>query len=89
MIERINDTVLEAIKNFNPLFNGIEITNNILKYNNESVNLADFNLNDLFESYQLNLDLNKMSADDLFEIIKLNADLINANKGENYGKRAN
>ena len=76
MIERINDTVLEAIKNFNPLFNGIEINNNILKYNNESVNLANFNLNN-------------MSADDLFEIIKLNADLINANKGENYGKRAN
>ena len=80
MIYRINEIVLTAIKNYNSEFNNISINNNIISYNNDNIDLKFFNLETLFESYQLKLDLNNMKAEDLFKIIKINANLYNSNR---------
>lgn len=73
MISKINAVVLEAMQNLNPEFNKLTINNNLLSYENEVIDLETFNLDTLFESYQLKLDLSNMTAEDLFTIIKLNA----------------
>ena len=80
MIDRINEVVLDAIKRYNAEFNSISIENNIISLNNESINLGSFNLEALFESYQLKLDFKNMSAIDLFNIIKINAITHNSNR---------
>ena len=80
MIDRINEVVLDAIKRYNAEFNSISIENNIISLNNESINLGSFNLETLFESYQLKLDFKNMSAIDLFNIIKINAITHNSNR---------
>ena len=39
MIDRINEIVLNAIKNYNNEFNNININNNIISYNNDNIDL--------------------------------------------------
>ncbi len=80
MIGKINAIVLEAIQKFNPNINSIHINNNILSLNNENIDLENFNLESLFESYQLKKDLQNMDAETFFNIIKLNAITILSNE---------
>ncbi len=80
MLNHINEIVLNVIQQYNSEFNKIAIHNNILKFANEEIDLGDFNLESIFESYQLKLDLSNMQAQDLFAIIKLNASIFNSNK---------
>lgn len=82
MIAKINEAVLDTLKQYNNEFASININNNIVSYNNESIDLKTFNLDTLFESYQLKLDLNTLTAEKLFEIIKVNAITYLSNKGE-------
>ena len=82
MIGKINETVLQALQNYNPKFLEITIFNNTLSYKNETINLENFNLDTIFESYQLKLDLSNMNAEQLFKIIKINATLILSNQGD-------
>ncbi len=80
MISRINEAVLKIIQKYNSEFNSLTLNNNILKYQDEQINLQNFNLETIFESYQLKLDISNMKAKDLFKIIKLNAIIFNTNE---------
>ncbi len=80
MIGRINEVVLKVIQQNNSEFKKISINNNILELDNNKINLGNFNLETIFESYQLKLDISNMSAKDLFDVIKLNALIYNSNE---------
>ena len=81
MLSKINEIVLTSLKNYNPNFKDLTINNNVLSLNKDYLVLENFNLETLFESYQLKLDLLNMNSNDLFKIIKLNVNLFNSNKG--------
>ena len=81
MLSKINEIVLTSLKNYNSNFNDLTINNNVLSLNEDHLVLENFNLETLFESYQLKLDLLNMNSNDLFKIIKLNVNLFNSNKG--------
>lgn len=80
MIDKINEVVLNAIKNYNSEFNKLSLSNNVLSLEQNKIDLEEFNLETIFESYQLKLDFNNMKAQELFDIIKLNALIYNSNK---------
>lgn len=81
MISKINEIVLNTIHKYSEKFNTITIADNILTFNNEQINLKDFNLETIFQSYQLKLDLEQMEDKDLFNIIRVNANIHNSKEG--------
>lgn len=83
MIGHINQMVLESFKQYNSALKDISIINNILYYNEESLNLELFRLDTLLESYKLQTDFNFLTAEKLFEIIRLNAKTLMANLESN------
>ena len=78
MISKINEVVISSLKNYNLDFQKLAITNNILTLGNEKLDLKEFNLDSLFDSYQLKLDLQNISSTTLFNIIKINTTLYNS-----------
>ena len=80
MIDKINEVVINTLKNYNSEFAKLTIANNILTLDQDKIDLENFNLETIFESYQLKLDLNNMKAQELFDIIKLNALIYNSNE---------
>ena len=80
MIDKINEVVINTLKNYNSEFAKLTIANNVLTLDQDRIDLENFNLETIFESYQLKLDLNNMKAQELFDIIKLNALIYNSNE---------
>lgn len=80
MINKINETIIDSFKQYNPNLTMLDINNNILSYQNHAINLEEFNLATLFESYQLKRDFANLNATELFEIIQINSAIYNSNK---------
>ena len=84
MIGKVNEVILNSLKNYNTDFETLTLKNNILFFNDKSLDLKEFSLNFLFDSYQLKLDLQNITSNTLFEIIKVNFVLFNGNILQNF-----
>ena len=69
-----NDQIMNTLLTYDNL-KGLRYENNILYYNNESINLNNINLMDFFNNQysQLYVDQKTISAQDFFNIMKLHS----------------
>lgn len=82
----LNDAIIKEILSSNSNFNSITYQDNTIEYEEQKINLDNFNLIEIFGSYsELKEDVKKeaMAAKDLFAIIKLNTTLKNINNQDN------
>lgn len=78
ILEINRETLYRLYNQFSNSFNGLSLDGNYLVYNNEKVDISNFNINDLLSGetrFTASLDL--LSPEDVFKIIRLHATLLN------------